>query len=452
MALQHHDAVAHDDAVDEEQERQPGREPQRVELRPRQQHHRPERGLVHGGEQDPEGQDQDEEPRHERQALLGEGPQARVGALPPLLEEGRRQLDQEHEDVGGDAERHLELRGVAPAPEVDRHLPQLPEPAEVHGDGQHGEAVAEEAGQDRGSDERVVLALVEDVDEERHRVAAAAEGGARDHVERDPDAPRVAVVEVADRGETGGEAPEHHDAAEGRDREEEPVGAGQDAARRPRGEGSAWVLTAAPPPRPSAALLAVPPEHRPERDVEGHGGGEALVEALLDRVGGVGHALRPVVGQAELLEGDVGQVEHLRAAGLRLAVDLRHVGAGVRGQAPLRLGQELGALAVDDRPARAHLAAGGPVAARVAAEAAVVGELRVTHAVAAQLALHDLRHRLVELELGHVERAGHLAVAAAHAVRRVVADDPRRLVLVQRVQHARARRRPGPRSACTATS
>ena len=180
------------------------------------------------GKQDPEGQDPDEVPLHEREALLGEGPQARVGALPPLLEEGRRQLDQQHEHVDGDAERHLELRGVAPAPEEDRHLPQLPETAEVHGDGQDGEAVAEEAGQDRRADERVVLALVQDVDEQRDREAAAAERGARDHVERDPDAPRVAVVQVAHRGEAGGEAPEHHHAAEGRDRQEDPVGAGQD--------------------------------------------------------------------------------------------------------------------------------------------------------------------------------------------------------------------------------
>jgi hypothetical protein len=161
-------------------------------------------------------------------AALGEGPQARVGAPPPLLEEGRRQLDEEDEDVGGDAERHLELGGVAPPPEEDRHLPELPEPAEVDGHGQDGETVAEEAGEDGRPDERVVLALVEDVDEEGDRVAAAAEGRPGDHVERDPDAPGIAVVEVADRGEAGHESPEHHDHAEGRDREEEPVGGGQD--------------------------------------------------------------------------------------------------------------------------------------------------------------------------------------------------------------------------------
>ena len=215
-------------AVDEEQERQPRREPERVELRSRQQHHRPEGGLVHGGEQEPEGQDPDEGLLDQPEALLGEGAQARVGARPPLLEEGRRQLDRQHEHVEGDAERHLELRGVAPAPEVDRHLPQLPETAEVHGDGQDGETVAEEAGQDRRAHERVVLALVQDVDEQRDREAAAAECRARDHVERDPDAPGVAVVQVAHRGEAGGEAPEHHHAAQGRDGQEDPIGAGQD--------------------------------------------------------------------------------------------------------------------------------------------------------------------------------------------------------------------------------
>ena len=152
----------------------------------------------------------------------------RVGARPPFLEERRRELDRQHEHVEGDAERHLELRGVAPAPEEDRHLPQLPEAAEVHGDRQDGEAVAEEAGQHRRADERVVLALVQDVDEQRYRVAAAAERRARDHVERDPDAPGVAVVQVAHRAEAGEEAPEHHHAAQGRDGQEDPIGAGQD--------------------------------------------------------------------------------------------------------------------------------------------------------------------------------------------------------------------------------
>src|ERR1039458_3739779 len=47
----------------------------------------------------------------------------------------------------------------------------------------------------------MVLAAIEDVDQQRHGEAAAAERGADDDVYDDPDSPRVAGVDVGDRAE-----------------------------------------------------------------------------------------------------------------------------------------------------------------------------------------------------------------------------------------------------------
>ena len=84
-----------------------------------------------------------------------------------------------------------------------------PRTADVEEDRDGRERVAESAREERGPHGRVELALVQDVDEERNRVAAAPERGARHDVERDPEAPRVAVVQGRGAAEAGRKTVDH---------------------------------------------------------------------------------------------------------------------------------------------------------------------------------------------------------------------------------------------------
>src|SRR5664280_2892982 len=128
----------------------------------------------------------------------------------------------------------------------------------------------------------------------------------------------------------------------------------------------------------------------------------------------------------------------LRPAAVELAVHpVLVVLPGPRRDPAFRLGEQLVPPAIDHGLARAHLATRGALALGVASEPSRAHDRGILDSLAAQLALDNLGRGLLELELRNVEGARHHAVAAAHAVRRVVHDDPGHLVLVQRVQHAR---------------
>ncbi len=142
----------------------------------------------------------------------------------PAFQEGRRQLDPEDEHVGHDAEGHFEQGGIeVPFPEEERHLPDVPRAAHVDQDRQSGHRVAEGAGQHGRPHQRVVASLVEHVDDQRHRVAAAGDGRAGDDVVGDPQAPGIAVGEVGGGAEAGGEAPDDQGDAEAAEGQEELV-------------------------------------------------------------------------------------------------------------------------------------------------------------------------------------------------------------------------------------
>src|SRR5512133_2112116 len=161
-----------------------------------------------------------------------------------------------------------------------------------------------------------------------------------------------------------------------------------------------------------------PHEQRgPKGHHEGRGAERAGDEAR-DR------GLRDVRPERELVQLDVGDVQPGRAAGLVLAVDVRDVLAGVRVDAPLRLLEQLTALAEGERAGGADLGARGLQALRLA--------VRTEHALA------DARGEAVVLVLRHVERARDHAVAAAHAAGCVV-DDRAARELVERADRARGR-------------
>src|SRR5690606_20118384 len=116
------------------------------------------------------------------------------------------------------------------------------------------------------------------------------------------------------------------------------------------------------------------------------------------------------------------EIEHLRAAGVELTVNLVLVTFRLVFETAVCLGEQVVARSVNDCMARADLDARGDAAFR--------------DAMRAQLTLHDLRERLVPLELRHAIRACDLAVATADALGAVPRDDTM-LALLERADHAR---------------
>src|SRR5512138_1267847 len=151
---------------------------------------------------------------------------------------------------------------------------------------------------------------------------------------------------------------------------------------------------------------------------------EPLVDGMLDRFRQMRYRLRAEVGQPEAGELHTArrEIEHLRAAGVELTVYLVLVAFRLVLETAVRLGEQVVARPVYHCMARADLDARGDAAFR--------------NAMRAQLTLHDLRERLVPLELRHAIRARDLAVAAADALRAVPRDDAV-LALLERADHAR---------------
>src|SRR5574343_600945 len=92
----------------------------------------------------------------------------------------------EHHRIGIGVARRQDVPEVPPAAEVEQHADA-------------GQRVAEQRGKQRRPHQRVVLPTVEDIDQHGDREATTGEGRADDHVENDPDTPRVAIVEVGHR-------------------------------------------------------------------------------------------------------------------------------------------------------------------------------------------------------------------------------------------------------------
>ena len=198
--FEEHDAVADGDRRQQVEQRNDRRLPQRIDLRPHDHQQRAERGLVHHRQQRAEG---NEKEQHLLQFLLRYG-------QPQFFEKNRRELDPHHDDVGRDADRHLEHHRIGVGVARPQDVPEIPPATEVEQHPDPGQRVAEQAGQQRRADQRVVMAAVEDVDQQGHREAAAGEGRTDDYIDDHPDAPRVAVVEVGHRAEAEDETDEQY--------------------------------------------------------------------------------------------------------------------------------------------------------------------------------------------------------------------------------------------------
>jgi hypothetical protein len=100
-------------------------------------------------------------------------------------------------DAGCDFEHHrIDVEVARP-----EDMPEIPPATQIEGDGSTGQGVTEEAAEQSRPHQRVVLALVEDVDQQRHAEASAGEGRTNEDVDHHPDTPGVAIVDVGGRSE-----------------------------------------------------------------------------------------------------------------------------------------------------------------------------------------------------------------------------------------------------------
>ncbi|MEW8612159.1 MAG: hypothetical protein AB2610_03295 [Candidatus Thiodiazotropha sp.] len=162
--------------------------PERMHLPAHGDQHGAEGGLMHGRQQHAEG-DEDEE-------HLVQRPDQPLGA--DLFQQRGGELDAEHQDVGGDTEADLQHHRIEVHVPGGEDVVELPVAAHVDHGADAAQAVAEQAGEQGGAHQRMVLALVHHIDGDGQGVAAAGKGGAHHHVVDHPDAPGVAAVEVGD--------------------------------------------------------------------------------------------------------------------------------------------------------------------------------------------------------------------------------------------------------------
>ena len=183
---------------------------------------------MHGRQQKAEGDDPEHRLVQHRRDSFGEAGETGTVPAPPVLHEGGRQLQPEHEDVGHHAEGHLEQDGVeVPVPEEDGHLVDVPVASDVDEDTHARQGVAQRAGEDGRTHQRVVAPLVEHVDQDRHGIAAAGQRRAGDDVVGDPDAPGVAVAESGHGAETAHETPGEQGRAHGDQQQPDAHGPGE---------------------------------------------------------------------------------------------------------------------------------------------------------------------------------------------------------------------------------
>lgn len=143
---------------------------------------------MHGRQQHAERDD------HEHEAFEGLAQLAQ----PEALEKSRRELDPENRDIRHHAQRGFEHDRVRVEVPGQQQIHRIEIAAEVDHHGDAGKRVAEQPAEQRRPHDRMVLALVEHIGKESHCKAAAADGGADDHVEGDPDAPRIAGIDIGD--------------------------------------------------------------------------------------------------------------------------------------------------------------------------------------------------------------------------------------------------------------
>ena len=134
-----------------------------------------------------------------------------------FFQKDRRKLDPHNKDVKCDAGGHFKHHRIGIDITGPENVPEIPPAAKVNEDATAGQCVAEKTGQQRWPHQRVVLPFVENINQQGHRETAAGQCRADHHIDHDPDAPGIAVIDVGHRAQTKNEAHQqdgHHDGDE----------------------------------------------------------------------------------------------------------------------------------------------------------------------------------------------------------------------------------------------
>ena len=296
-------------------------------------------------------------------------------------------------------------------------VPDAPGLAQVEEQPHHEHQIADEGRELGGPKQRLELFQVEDIDGRGHGEAAGGQGHPGEHVEADPQAPGVGVVQVGGGAQPKEEPDDGGDQTQHQDDIEDGVPGGQLAfSRIPLfhlfNHGS--VLLAFPRFlvlhfRP--ALVEVEKAHGQAAHAQGHKGHLGHPLPAVDAVGHVPQvgAETPVV-KPQGLKGDRGEVELGRTPHDFLPVHLGVILPRVGPDAAVRFFQELLPL-----PKEQGLGGADGGAGRGQTDLDPVG---------AEVAFPDQRHRRAPLELGNLERAGHHAVTAADAAPVIINHRP----------------------------
>ena len=198
---------------------------------------------------------------------------------------------------------------------IESELIGLPGQAEIRDERDHHERVAQETHQHGGSAEPVEVLSLKDVDGSRHRERARRHGDP-DEVEGDPQPPGIGVGEARAAAETEGEPRHQRHAAEGHERQKEPVERGQQLLA----EGlELHVVAVTVGARDRVRALLEEGVDGAERRADRHDGGRHGPEG---RRRELRKRFLPVRREPEFLERHRGEVQHGRAADLLLAVDV----------------------------------------------------------------------------------------------------------------------------------
>ena len=142
---------------------------------------------------------------------------ALASACPPsqFLDRDRSELQHQDGRIATDAQSDFDHHGIEIEIRWPQNVPEIPPAADVDQHGKTSQAVAEHAGQDRRAHERMIVALVEDIDDQRDGVTAAADCRAGHHIVGQPQSPGVTVIQIRHSAESKDKPYQHQRPHEG---------------------------------------------------------------------------------------------------------------------------------------------------------------------------------------------------------------------------------------------
>src|SRR3990172_10265164 len=119
--------------------------------------------------------------------------------LLPFFSKSRSKFYPEHNNIGSNTERHLKHDGIQLCKPWQDKVIGLPITTDIKEYRHSCKGITEHACKQCGPDEGVILALVENIDKERHGISTTGKGSAYHNIVCNPYPPRIAVTHIAHR-------------------------------------------------------------------------------------------------------------------------------------------------------------------------------------------------------------------------------------------------------------